>query len=293
MLAVLVEGSLSGAARALALTQPTIGRHIAALEEELGVTLFTRSPHGLVPTEAANELRPLAETMAASARALLRIASGRGEELRGSVRLTASEVIGAEVAPPILAGLREAYPQIVIELALSNRNDDLLRRDADIAVRMVRPTQGALIARRIGEVWLGLHAHRRYLERHGTPASIADLVAGHSVIGFDQESAPVRALRQRGISLSREMFALRCDSDLAQLAAIRAGFGVGVCQVGLGLRDPDLVHLMPSAFAMPLESFVVMHEDLRGSRRCRVVFDAMVAGLSRYVATAAAGREQR
>jgi DNA-binding transcriptional LysR family regulator len=224
--------------------------------------------------------------MAASERALRRAASGRGHETRGTVRVTASEVIGAEVLPPIVAELREANPRIVIELVLSDVNEDLLRRDADIAIRMVRPTQGALIARRIGEVPLGLHAHRRYLARHGTPGNLAEL-ATHALIGFDQETASVRAVRDRGIALRREMFALRTDSDLARLAAIRAGVGIGICQVGLGRRDPDLVHLLPARFELGLETWVVMHEDLRASRRCRVVFDAMVAGLAAYLATTA------
>jgi DNA-binding transcriptional LysR family regulator len=283
-LAVLREGSLSGAARELDLTQPTIGRHIAALEQALGIALFTRSPQGLVATEAATELRPHAQAMAASAQALLRAASGHGQDALGTVRITASEVIGAEVLPPILTELHETHRNLVIELVLSNRNEDLLRRDADIAIRMVRPTQAALVARRIGEVPLGLYAHRSYLERHGTPGTMDELVS-HALIGFDRETASARALRERGVALHRGMFALRADSDLAQLAAIRAGFGIGVCQTGLGRRDKELVHLLPELFALGLETYVVMHEDLRASLRCRVVFDAMVEGLSSYIAT--------
>ncbi|SDR45572.1 transcriptional regulator, LysR family [Rhizobiales bacterium GAS113] len=284
-LTVLREGSLSGAARALALTQPTIGRHVAALEASLGIALFTRSPQGLEPTEAANELRSLAETMAASAQALLRAASGRGQEMRGTVRLTASEVVGAEVVPPILAELRETHPELVIELVLSNRNDDLLRGDADIAIRMVRPTQGALLARHVGAVLLGFHAHRRYLDRHGSPANLDEL-ASHALIGFDQESGPARILIERGLPVRRELFALRTDSDLAQLAAIRAGVGIGICQVGIARRNPDLCHLLPAAFSHGLDTWIVMHEDLRANRRCRAVFDTMVAGLTAYIATA-------
>lgn len=165
---------------------------------------------------------------------------------------------------------------------MSNKNDDLLRRDADIAIRMLRPTQGALIARRVGEVPLGLHAHRRYLERHGTPRNIQAL-KNHALIGFDQQTASGRALRARGITLDREMFALRADSDLAQLAALRAGFGIGICQLGLARRDPELVHLLPALFALGLETFVVMHEDLRAVRRYRAVFDALVQGLASYI----------
>jgi DNA-binding transcriptional LysR family regulator len=287
-LAVLREGSLSGAARALALTQPTIGRHVDALEAALDLALFTRSPQGLIATEAAAELRPLAETMESSARALLRTASGPAREMRGVVRLTASEVVGAEVVPPILAELRVAHSGLVIELVLSNRNDDLLRRDADIAIRMARPTQEALVARHVGAVPLGFHAHRRYLDRHGWPKDLDEL-ASHALIGFDREPLIARSLRQAGLPVRRELFCLRSDSDLAQLAAIRAGIGIGICQIGIARRDPDLCHLLPEDFSYGLDAWIVMHEDLRSNRRCRAVFDAMVTGLTRYIATAESG----
>ena len=145
-LAVLREGSLSGAARALELTQPTIGRHIDALERSLRASLFTRAQNGLSPTDAALELQPYAESMEASSRALLRAVASSRDEIRGTVRITASEIIGAEVLPPILADLQRDHPQLVVELVLSNRTEDLLRREADIAVRMVRPQQQALAA---------------------------------------------------------------------------------------------------------------------------------------------------
>src|SRR4051794_26573900 len=139
--AVLREGSLSGAARALCVSQPTLGRHIVELESALGISLFTRSPEGMIPTAAANALRPEAEALAAAADALYRAASGPLAENAGTVRITASEVIAAEVLPPILARLQADHPRIVVELAVSNRIEDLLRRDADIAVRMARPAQ--------------------------------------------------------------------------------------------------------------------------------------------------------
>lgn len=281
-LAVLGDGSLSGAARSLRLTQPTVGRHIDELEASLGVVLFTRSQTGLAPTDAALELAPHAATMAAAADALVRTASGEAAEDRGTVRLAASEIVGTEILPPMLAGFQQAHPRIAIELVVSNRNDDLLRREADIAIRMARPTQGTLLARRIGSVELGLHAHRRYLDRRGTPDTLADM-DGHALIGFDRETAAVRALQKLGLTLTREMFSLRTDSDTTQLAAIRAGLGIGVCQAPLAARDPDLVRLVPDAFAYPLECWVAMHEDLRAVRRMRLAFDHLVAGLNAYV----------
>src|SRR5471032_2705843 len=140
-LSVVETGSLSAAARALGLAQPTMGRHIEALEHALGLALFTRSHDGYAPTDAALQLRPYAETLAATAAALRRVASSQGDGVRGTVRLTASEVVGVEVLPPILSALRRQHPALVIELVLSNQVDDLLRREADIAVRMVRPAQ--------------------------------------------------------------------------------------------------------------------------------------------------------
>ncbi len=279
-LSVLRTGSLSAAARREGLTQPTIGRHVDSLEKALGVSLFVRSQHGLSPTEAALELQPYAESLEATAAALVRAAVGRAGT-RGAVRVTASEIVGAEVLPPILTRLHCSYPDLVIELVLSNRTEDLLRREADIAVRMVRPSQQSLTARHVADVELGLHARRDYLERHGTPSTLAEL-REHTLIGFDHETAFVRSVRERGIALDRSLFAFRSDSDLAQLAALRAGFGIGVCQVALARRSSDLVRVLPKALSFKLEVWIAMHADLRSSARCRVTSDALAAGLAAY-----------
>jgi DNA-binding transcriptional LysR family regulator len=281
-LAALHAGSLSGAARALKLTQPTVGRHIDELEKVLGTVLFTRSQHGLQPTDAAVELAPHAQAMAASAGALLRAASGTSRVIDGTVRLSASEVIGVEVLPPMLAGLREQHPRLAHELVVSDEIRDLLRRDVDLAVRNVRPTQTGLAAKKIGTVALGLHAHRRYLEAHGIPRTLEDL-SDHALIGYDHETPAVRSLQASGMRLTRAMFALRTDSNLAQLAAIRAGYGIGICQVPLGQRDADLVQVLPMYFAFGLEIWLVMHENLRGNPRMRAVFDHLDGQLSLYV----------
>lgn len=278
-LAVLADGSLSGAARRLGLTQPTIARHIDALEQAVGADLFLRSQRGLIPTELALELRPYADTLQSTAAALLRTASGRAGEIRGSVQISASEIVGVEHLPPILARLRRRYPELVLELTVSDAVDDLLRREADIAVRQIEPVQGALIARRLPSLELGLHARRDYLERRGLPRSLADL-AVHELIGFDRPTPSVRALVERVPGLDRAAFALRADSTLAQLAAIRAGFGIGLCQVSLARRDPALVRVLDDAVAVELGLWIVMHEDLNTSARCRAVFDALVEGLS-------------
>lgn len=281
-LGVLEEGSLSGAARAMGIAQPTVGRHVDALEKALGVALFTRSQTGLLPTDAALALQPFAQAMSSSAAALKRAADSHGSGIKGTVRVTASEVMGVEVLPPILAQLQGAHPDLRVELVLSNRVQDLLQREADIAVRMTQPKQEQLIARRVGQVQLGLHAHTQYLQRRGTPQSMADL-AQHALIGFDEETAFVRAARKGFPLWQREAFALRTDSDVAQLALIRAGCGIGICQVPLAARDPQLVHLLPEGFTLGLETWLTMHEDLRNTPRCKVTFDALLQGLQAYM----------
>jgi hypothetical protein len=149
-------------------------------------------------------------------------------------------------------------------------------------VRNVRPTQTGLVAKKIGDVTLGLHAHRRYLETHGTPRNFEDL-KDHALIGYDQETPAVRSLQARGMRFSRDRFALRTDNDLAHLAAIRCGYGIGVCQTPIGKRDADLVRLLPRYFAFDLEIWLVMHEDLRASPRMRAAFDHLGGALSIYV----------
>ena len=281
-LGVLSSGSLSGAARSLGMTQPTVGRHISALEKSLGFPLFTRSQTGLLPTDAALSLRPYAESMSSTAAALQRAAESRGSEVKGTVRVSASEVVGAEVLPPILSHLRNEHPQLAVELVLANRVHDLLRREADIAVRMTQPKQEVLLARRVDAVALGLHAHQNYLAQYGTPRSLSEL-RRHSLIGFDEETPFLRSARQALPVWSRERFSMRTDNDLAQLALIRAGCGIGVCQVGIAKRDAALVRVLQRQFELKLDTWVTMHEDLRSSLPCRVMFDALVRGLTTSV----------
>jgi len=279
--AVLETGSLSAAGRSIGMTQPTVGRHIDSLEAALQLKLFTRSFDGFAPTDAALALQPYAASLSASAAALRRVASSQGDGVRGTVRLTASEIISIEVLPPLLAALREQHPRLVIELVPSNKVEDLLQREADIAVRMVRPTQEALVARRIGGIEVGLHAHRRYLDAHGTPRT-TDELARHALLGWDTETAYIRKLGEQFPALSRPRFAFRADSDLAQLAAIRAGLGIGFCQARLAARDPSLVRVLKSAFSLNLDTWIAMHADLRDSPRCAVTFAALAAGLTAY-----------
>ena len=174
------------------------------------------------------------------------------------------------VLPSILRDLHAKHPKLSFEIVASNQSADLLRRDADIAIRMVQPRQSALLAKRVGNVMLGLHAHRDYLAQRGKPLNLDD-VSDHAVVGYDLETLGVQTLRTLGLKLSREMFAFRTDNDLAQLNLIRAGAGIGICQIGLARRDPNLVRLLAKQFAFPLETWITMHEDLRGAARVRVV----------------------
>jgi DNA-binding transcriptional LysR family regulator len=258
-----------------------MGRQVAALEASLGVKLFTRSLDGLSPTEAGLRLIPSAEAMAAAAEAAKRSASGEADEEQGTVRITASEVIGGEVLPSILAGFHAVHPRISVELALSNRNEDLLRGDADIAVRMVRPTQGALVAKQIGRIDIALYAHQRYLKERTMPRRLDDL-RQHALIGYDRDQSYARLLERVGMKFSRDMFALRSDSDLAQLAALRAGFGIGACQLGIARRDKNLVPVLHAELVYSMEVWLAMHRDLRSSRRIRLTFDHLAVDLTRY-----------
>lgn len=282
-LAVLREGSLSAAARALQVAQPTIRRRLEALEASLGVVLFTRSPSGLAPTETARELGSHVEAMAAAAEAFARAASADSHAATGTVRITCSEVIGAEVLPEILTDLRAKHPGLAIELSPNNRSEDLLRHEADIAVRMVRPAQAALVMKRVGIVKLGFFAHAGYLDTHGMPESLADL-AQHALIGPDRETADLKAFQSLGLDLRRGLFALRTDSHLVQLHAIRAGLGIGVCQYGLARRDPALRPVLAEAFTLGLETWITMHEDLRHVGRVRTTFDHLVTAITGYIA---------
>ncbi|WP_232475965.1 LysR family transcriptional regulator [Flavisphingomonas formosensis] len=284
--AVMRKGSLSSAARALGLTQPTAGRHIAELEAALGTdALFTRSARGLQPTETALALAPHAEAMAAAAAALIRSASAPADAAGGVVRISASEVIGAEVLPQILAPLHAAHPRLTLELLLTDAPSDLLRRDADLAIRMTEPKQKALLVKSVGRICLGLYAHRDYLARTAPIASATDLHR-HAIIGFDRDAASLRSIN--AVWPDMPQFALRTDNQLAQIAMVRAGIGIGVMQDPIARRDPALVPVLSDTFSAHLPVWIAIHEDLRSTRRMRIVFDALVQGMTEHVRAGAA-----
>jgi DNA-binding transcriptional LysR family regulator len=281
-LAILDHGSLSGAARALDVAHPTVRRHLDELEARLGASLFVRSPLGLRATELAISLREPAQTMQSAAFLLVRTASADASAVAGTVRIAASEIMGVEVLPPILAALKLRHPGLSFELSLSNGIEDVLRHQADIAVRMVRPAQDGLVARKVGLVPLGLYAHTSWISRHGEPTSLTQLIASGCLIGYDRDPAIIHALAVQGLRVAPADFGFRSDSDLAQLAALRAGFGVGICQQPIAARDEALCRVLP-AFTHQLEIWLVTHPDLRKTRRVHTTLDALAGALTSHV----------
>jgi DNA-binding transcriptional LysR family regulator len=272
------EGSLSGAARTLRLAQPTLGRHVEAMEMALGGKLFLRSRAGLSPTELAGRIMEPALAMEAAANSLARAASG-GEGAVGTVRITASRIMANRALPPILASIRQQHPGLRFELEASDTQSDLLRHDADIAVRMARPTQKDLIARKAGTVTVGLFAHRDWISQTGKPGTLADAAQAGGFIGYDRNPVIDEILNQAGIVVQPSHFALRTDDDGAILAAIEAGLGVGPCQVGFA--GPELVRVL-AQIAFPLDVWLVTHPDLAREPRITAAMAGLARGLSAF-----------
>lgn len=280
-LAVLEEGSLSGAARRLGVAQPTVRARIEALEHALGAVLFTRSVNGLVPTEQARALADSARAMAKASDAFVRAASAPPGEIAGAVRISVSDFVGVEVLPAMLASLREAYPRIIVEVSLSNASADLLEQEVDIAVRMHPPRHEALVARKVGAIPLALFAHPGYLARRGVPESIDDLLT-HDFIGPDRARADLQLAAALLPELPRERFVIRADHHPAQIAFARAGLGIAVVQRPVGQADSRLQPVLPELEVAALDTWIVTHEDLRNVPRVRAVFDHLVTAFTRF-----------
>ncbi|MDO9572115.1 MAG: LysR family transcriptional regulator [Hydrogenophaga sp.] len=277
-LAAYEHGSLMAAARQLGSSQPTMGRHIAELEAQLGTVLFERTGRGLAPTAAGQRLAEAARAMETGAHALLRSVSDTRTALRGTVRLSASQPVACVLLPPILARMRRLLPEIAVELVASNAVSNLLRREADIAVRMVRPEQGALVAQRVGSVGIGVCAHRDYLRRRGTPAQPADLLQ-HDLVGNDRHDDIAKGFAAMGHSVPNERFVLRTDDLMAYWAAVRAGMGIGFVADYLSRQDPDVLPLLPQLRIPPLPVWLVVHSEIRGNAPIRAVYDVLAAEL--------------
>jgi len=277
--AVLRHGSLTAAAREIGVSQPTLGRRISALEGHLGYALFSRSPEGLAPTPEADALRPQLASLEAAASALSDAAIGASSIGRSLVRVSASEIIAAEVLPCALRRLRRSNPDIELTVSVSNSVEDVLRRDADIAVRMTRPHQSDLLGRKVGEVELGLFAHPSCFAERPPPTEPGELCQ-HPLVGFETARPYTQILQLKGQPLRPDLFAYRTDSDTAQIGAIRAGLGIGVCHVPL---SAGLQRVLATQFCPRVEMWLVINRDLMRTRRFRQVFRTLWKELGAYV----------
>lgn len=277
-LAALDHGSLLGAARATGATQPTLGRHIAELESQLGAVLFERTGRGLLPTAMALRLAESARAMENGALQLARQATSADSGISGTVRITASQPVACFLLPPILAKMQQALPGVQVELVSSNAVSNLLRREADIALRMVQPDQSTLVAKKVAKVTLGAYAHRDYLRRRGTPRQLADLLA-HDVIGADRDETFLKGFAQAGFPVTKEAFAFRTDDLVAYWQAVRAGVGIGFIADYLAATDPQVVPVVPMLKIPPLPIWLTVHREIRTSRRIRAVYDFLAQQL--------------
>ncbi len=278
-LVALDQGSLLGAARVLRRSQPTMGRHIAELEGQLGVLLFERTGRGLVATTIALQLAQAARAMEDGAHQLARALSGSQTQTTGTVRITASVPVAVQLLPPVLARMRLALPDIQVELVSSNQVSNLLRREADIAVRMVRPGQASLVARKIGNVGLGAYAHRSYLARREPIRKPVDLFR-HELIGSDADTAILLGFRALGYPVTRDAFVLRTDDFIVQWRAVQAGLGVGFLADYMTRAEPDVVPVLPGLLKIPpLPMWLAVHREIRSNRRIRAVYDFLAEAL--------------
>ncbi len=282
-LAALDQGSLLGASRVLKVSQPTLGRHIAELESQLGAVLFERTGRGLVPTATGKQLAQAARAMETAALQMERTLSSRQQQTSGTVRITASVPVAVHLMPRILAQMRVVLPEVQVELVSSNAVSNLLRREADIALRMVRPDQNSLVAKKLGDVDLCVCAHRSYLDRNGTPQQPPDLL-DHQLIGGDTDATIVQGFAAMGHPIERERFAFRCDDFIAQWQAVRAGLGIGFVASYLLRTDPEVVRLLEGSLAIPpLPMWLAVHREIRTSKRIRAVYDFLAEALPQAI----------
>ena len=277
-LAVLDAGSLMGAARRLGAQQPTLSRHVAELEAQLGTPLFERTGRGVTPTAAALAIADAARHMQDGAQALARGLAKSRDLATGTVRISTSEVAAVWLMPAVLARLQVEEPGIQIELVASNAITNLLRREADIAVRMMRPAQASLIAKKLGEIPIVAAAHADYLARAGTPREPVDLLR-HRLIGYDRDDTMIRGFAAFGVAVTREQFALRTDDQVAYGRLVATGAGIGfIAAYNIG-HWPGVVALLPQLAIPPLPCWLAVHREIRGNRLVRRVYDFLAKEL--------------
>lgn len=272
-LAVAETGSLSAAARKIGTSQPTLGRHIKALETQLGATLFHRQARGFALTDTGSALIEPAKAMRDAMQQIALRAAGEQQSLKGTVRITASIAVSAFHLPDIIADLRNAEPDISVELVPSDETGNLLYREADIAVRMYRPTQLDLVTKHVGDLELGVFAAKSYLQTNGYPTP--DTIWTHAFVGYDRNSTILEGMRGSGLNIDREFFQTRCDDPLVYWQLVRAGCGIGFAQNKMGQGDP-LVEPLEVDFPLPtLPIWLTAHEAMRQTPRVLRVWDAL------------------
>ena len=274
-------GSLSAAARELGLTQPTLGRQVSGLEAALGVSLFERAGRSLVLTPAGLELLEHARAMGEAAARISLAATGQSQAIEGQITLTATDAMSAYILPGILKELRAAAPGIEVEVVASNAIRDLRRREADIAIRHVRPEQPDLIARLVRETTAHLYAATSWLDSHGRPKTPEDL-ADAPFIDFDRSGRLLAGLTALGLPLSRENFKLVTDNGVAGWEMVRQGLGVGAMVKEVAARTPEVECVLPDLEPFPVPIWLITHRDLRTSRRIRLVFDLLAEAIATY-----------
>lgn len=282
--AVVKHGSLSAAGRHIGLSQPTVGRHIETLEQQLRTSLFERALRGLKPTQTALHLY---ERVSVAQQALVEasmIAEGENATLEGTVRITASEITSHYSLPPVIAQLRQEYPAIQIEIAPTDSPENLLMHEADIAVRMFRPTQLELITRKIAESPLVCCAHQSYLAKRGVPENPFD-VLNHDMVGFDRSDLIITHARSLGYDISRNDFQIRSDSQTVIWEMVKAGLGLGFAQTVLVKATPGIVPLLPDFEIPPLQVWLTTHRELFTSHRIRAIYDRLGELLTAYYQT--------
>lgn len=278
-LATVDEGSLSAAARALGQTQPTLGRQVTALEDELGIVLFERSGRHLIPTPSALELAAHVRDMADAATRLSLAASGQSKALEGPIKISATEMYSALVMPGFVEQIRASHPGIVVEIVATNALSNLRQREADIAVRNADPKDPDMIARRLTDEEAGLFATRDFIQRYGPFEKLTDL-EGVPFIGFASDAAFMNGLREKGVPITYDMFVTRSDNHLVHWEMARRGLGIGVNGSVIVETQPDMVPILADQIRFQFPVWLVAPRELKTNARVRVVFDALAAYLA-------------
>lgn len=273
------EGSLSAAARALGMAQPTLGRQVSALEDELGVVLFERVGKGLALTPNGLDLLDHVRAMGEAAGRVSLTAGGQAQSIEGNICVTASEIYAAYLLPPIVAKLRLEAPGIEIEIVASNSAIDLRRREADIAIRNFRPTQPDLIAKKIRDDRARLYAAADYLDRLGNLATPQDLSRA-DFIGFDTTGTMIEGLNRLGLSLTRRNFPVLTTNHLVHWELVKKGVGIGVFPEAIAESEPTIREVLPGLDPMIFPIWLTAHRELNTSRRVRMVFDFLAEELA-------------